>query len=1074
MQIIRGVLVLALFYPLVISAKIGQWVETTQKDFVDGVFEHNIYCTFRSFHDSLPGDIEYVPRWDFNNDGYIDLVVSNIVMIGAAPQKDSTVLYLGGPAPDYFKPSRHIAYRTGGSAEIEGADLNYDGYPELLISHYRLWGDSGTAGMMYGGVTIQWGDSASRAPSPNRYDTLPQSSQCEALYVADLNKDGHLDVITSSYPDINSVGIFWGTDQGYSEDSVTSIRCIIPRHNFEVADFDKDGYYDIAVVNYQGTAVGVDTIAPVQQPHYILWGGPNGYSTNNKTDLMYWQPSAHGMTVADLDNNGWLDLVFTGTKGFRRAYIYWGEGPRQFSGPDSLYPGSCFGGSSAIDYNKDGWLDLIFFVGDAKDPTAVPISKLYYFLGGPSGFSDKNKQQLGPRDFNMSGGFIADFNNDGAVDIFVHNWIQQVDSSAVVWGPDFTEITQLPTNQDHHGMFREVGNSYDRSYMEDYVSSVYDADTVVNWDMVFWTDSTPGKSRVGMSVRTGNSPNPDGSWSGWFQIPYKPGPVPDSLNSRYLQYKAALTYSTPAQLPVLYEVRITYNPLIVVEPDTMSFTNPGAAVDYKMRVINKGTGVDTIDILPPQGQKPGWKWELYDALDQNPLSNTDGDNYPDVGGVAPNETAYFFLKVTPSTSANAGDVDSVIVWGVSSNNTTVKDSAIVVTVINPVIWVEVDPSQADSCDPGQSKEYWLWVTNKGNVIETIDLVPRHTTSTWSAELLDVTRQPLIDHNNDSIPDIPDVRPYGQDTVRFIARITPPITVIPLSKDTTIVWAYSNFDTLIAPGKQGRDTVSLVTRIPLRNIVIIDTVLRLQVEPDTFGSIFRPDSTVTYSLRLINTSYRDSMIGDSTLGFVTTRLDLPLDWVDLDLSAATPTAFGPWQVVLLDENNKPLTDRTGNGIVDLGPVKAGVNNFKVRMTAPPELGYLVGEVDTTNTEYSVVKGKAVLNTYKSEDSLDVTTVLIPPLDVHNFPNPFSGTTTFVFSLPEDGKVTLRLFNRAGEFVKLLIKEKEYQMGVHAYPWDGKNDLGKTVAPGVYLYPFYFKGIDKLSSGKTIIKKAVAIP
>ena len=46
-------------------------------------------------------------------------------------------------------------------------------------------------------------------------------------------------------------------------------------------------------------------------------------------------------------------------------------------------------------------------------------------------------------------------------------------------------------------------------------SRVLDAGQPVNWDALSWTADTPAGTSVALSVRTGNTPTPDGSWSGF-------------------------------------------------------------------------------------------------------------------------------------------------------------------------------------------------------------------------------------------------------------------------------------------------------------------------------------------------------------------------------------------------------------------------------------------------------------------------------------------------------------------------------------------------------------------------------
>ncbi len=68
---------------------------------------------------------------------------------------------------------------------------------------------------------------------------------------------------------------------------------------------------------------------------------------------------------------------------------------------------------------------------------------------------------------------------------------------------------------------------------------------------------------------------------------------------------------------------------------------------------------------------------------------------------------------------------------------------------------------------------------------------------------------------------------------------------------------------------------------------------------------------------------------------------------------------------------------------------------------------------------------------------------------NYPNPFNPTTTIVFSIPQDSKVTLDVFNIMGQRVKGLVDE-ELSAGEHSIEWDSRNSSGRLVSSGIYFY------------------------
>ncbi|MCB9464485.1 MAG: DUF11 domain-containing protein [Candidatus Eisenbacteria bacterium] len=72
---------------------------------------------------------------------------------------------------------------------------------------------------------------------------------------------------------------------------------------------------------------------------------------------------------------------------------------------------------------------------------------------------------------------------------------------------------------------------------------------------------------------------------------------------------------------------------------------------------------------------------------------------------------------------------------------------------------------------------------------------------------------------------------------------------------------------------------------------------------------------------------------------------------------------------------------------------------------------------------------------------------------NFPNPFAAgreSTTFVYYLPADGVVNLRVWTLTGDEVVTLAADNSSEAGLHQeVTWDGRNGNGETVRNGVYL-------------------------
>jgi hypothetical protein len=69
---------------------------------------------------------------------------------------------------------------------------------------------------------------------------------------------------------------------------------------------------------------------------------------------------------------------------------------------------------------------------------------------------------------------------------------------------------------------------------------------------------------------------------------------------------------------------------------------------------------------------------------------------------------------------------------------------------------------------------------------------------------------------------------------------------------------------------------------------------------------------------------------------------------------------------------------------------------------------------------------------------------------NVPNPFNPVTTIEYSLASPGRVTLRIYNVAGQLIRTLVGDEQRPAGFSNARWDGRNDAGTAVASGVYFY------------------------
>ncbi|GEM_PF-1415539 len=1017
------------------------WRETSQGDFADGQLESNLFASFR-----FGGTVEFVPRFDLNNDGWMDLVCSE-------GYGDHVYVYFGDSSG--FAPSRSRSYPVSGGAACDIADLNYDGYPDLLHMGWRAQACG----------TIYWGTAS--GPDPQNTTLLPVSKS-EAVATADLDRDGYLDLVFASEDGTSC--IYWGSVAGYSQSDVTLIYLGTDTgHNWVVADVDKDGYLDM---------LACCTNQYPRQP--IFYFGPNRtYRTEWLDYSVGGGFNAQGITVADLDQNGWLDIVYTGHNNITQAWVYWGsDSGFTFDRRTVLNTNRCFGGSAAYDFNEDGLLDLLFFRGSYYSPSMFkPI--IYYNTGSSPYFSDSKSDTVGTLSMNSTGGRVADFDGDGNVDIYFDDFRPST-TAKVLWGPDWAETTELPCYSGHHGVARPIGNIYDRSYREDYVSSVFDGGNATNWHAVSWDDSTSAGSSVEFAVRTGATAAPDPTWSGWFAVA-NGDTVPDSLNSRYIQYRADLAYQNPASLPMLFEVRIDYGQPLTEDVGPTAILVPSGIVDSGVQAIptvivrNFGTNSaafpTTITIGGNYSQTlndtvaagaaetlrfPVWNSGPVGTQTIICFTNLTGDENPGNDTLVDSVQVrrVFDLDVAPIILlAPAGTVDSGVAYlpSVVVRNLGRTAAGFPVTMklgagYSVTVQETLAPARSDTlvfptwtAEPVGEIAVTCYTALVGDQDPHNDTLS-DTLTVLGAAMHDVGAIQILVPTGavsagDTVTPVARIRNFGNRVERFFnvrfrigdvysrtaneTRTLYPDSTVELTFPSWVAesgtWAVSCSTMLFSDMNPANDKVIATVRVFEQ---------RLHVDPDQSDRL-EAGQGKTYRFY--------ALIEGDTGGIV---------------EVARPAAPAGWYAQLRDATGaSDLADTDGDGIPDLGYVVPGeTSRFSLEVLTPSGLA---GDTALFAQKQFVIAGH-LGNDSLVADTAFLTLALVPGFSVHNFPNPFSGHTTFVIGLPADGKVSLTVYTRAGERVCRVLRRQDRAAGVHFVPWNAVNDNGRGVAPGTYEY------------------------
>ena len=85
------------------------------------------------------------------------------------------------------------------------------------------------------------------------------------------------------------------------------------------------------------------------------------------------------------------------------------------------------------------------------------------------------------------------------------------------------------------------------------------------------------------------------------------------------------------------------------------------------------------------------------------------------------------------------------------------------------------------------------------------------------------------------------------------------------------------------------------------------------------------------------------------------------------------------------------------------------------------------------------------------------------DLRVFPNPVNPNGVIEFSIPEEGRVTMSVYDISGRKVRDLAESQFFGEGNHKVIWDGTNERGSKIASGTYLIRLSgdYEGVSKVS-------------
>jgi RHS repeat-associated protein len=303
---------------------------------------------------------------DTDGDGDLDIVVADSSSTTSGGISSSNVLILSNNGGNFTVNSNNPTVGLSPQAMATG-DMNGDGKLDIVT----LNSDNNRR------VSVLLADSSSTSGfSTTNYQL---SSYAQNLVLADVNRDGKLDVVAANS---SNIFVLLGSGNGSLGNPITSAITINPSNytpSLAVADLNADGNPDAIVTKFEFGWEGNGNFIVLSGRGNGSFDSPTNYPFNDNFS------SPTSVVAGDLDFDNDVDVVISGS-GYStapRAEVWLNDGSGNLTKADTASLPYSPTASVLADLDGDGDLDLV--VANEYSNTVAPRLNNSEFTGGGSG-----------------------------------------------------------------------------------------------------------------------------------------------------------------------------------------------------------------------------------------------------------------------------------------------------------------------------------------------------------------------------------------------------------------------------------------------------------------------------------------------------------------------------------------------------------------------------------------------------------------------------------------------------------------------------------------------------------------